>query len=196
MRHLGVLSTLVALLFCAVAQAQPAGESTDLARRRYETGKWLYQHARYQEALTEFLAAREVSPRPELDYNIGLCQEHLDHPAEAAEAFRRFVEARPSDPESAEVRVHIANLDARLLASRPARPIRRGLALGLGLGGIGIALVGAATGSVVLARRDEASSYDQNRALAITTDVLLPVGGVLALSGLVVYLVDRRAPRR
>ncbi len=177
----------------------PTSEEVELARRRYETGKWLYEHHRYAEALTEFRAAQVLTHRPQLDYNIGLCEEQLGHHNEAAEAYRRFVVARPEEAESLDVRGRIARLDAVVLASLPPRPpprLHRGLSIGLGASGLVLGATGIALGSVVLARRHDAASYDQNRAMAISTDLLLPAGGALALAGLIVYLVDRRAQRR
>jgi tetratricopeptide (TPR) repeat protein len=183
------------MLLGGAGMASAGPDETDLARRRYETGKWLYQHGRLAEALVEFKAARQVSTRPELDYNIGLCEDQLGRRAEAAEAYRRFVEARPDDPGAVEVRGRIAVLDAQLLEAGPRHPRRRRLALGLGVAGLALGAGGIALGSVVLAQRSDAALYDRNRAMAITTDVLLPLGGALALSGLVVYLVDRRERR-
>jgi tetratricopeptide (TPR) repeat protein len=202
-RYNTAVSRLVAVLaMLAVLQGPPARAQTtddvDLAKRRYETGRWLYEHQRYDEALTEFRAAKMVSKRPQLDYNIGLCEEQLGHLNEAAEAYRRFVHARPDDFETDELRSRIARLDALILAARPPPPpyrAHRSLALGLGVTGLVLGATGIALGSVVLARRHDDALYDQNHAMAVTTDVLLPVGGTLALAGLVVWLVDRKHQR-
>jgi tetratricopeptide (TPR) repeat protein len=186
---------VVTAVLCGIARG---GDEVDLAKRRFETGKWLYEHERYDQALVEFEAAKLASKRPQLDYNIGLCQEHLGHLNEAAEAFRRYVTALPDDAESSELRSRIARLDAELLAARPMPPYRshRRLAIGLGATGLVLGGIGIALGSVVLATRDDGAVYDRNHAMAITTDVLLPVGGAVALSGLVVWLIDRKHERR
>jgi tetratricopeptide (TPR) repeat protein len=184
------------------ASAAPAEvEQTDLAKRRYETGKWLYEHERYEEALVEFQAAKLASPRPELDYNIGLCLAAVGRPSEAADALRRYVASRPNDANADDARHQIVELDKKVVAAAitapPPRRSRAPIALGLGVTGLVLLATSVGTGAVVLAHRDDVATYDRNRALAITTDVLWSVGGGLAISGLVVYLTDpaRRSKR-
>ena len=195
------LTVLLCLLIAGstpshVAAAADGSDQTELARRRYDTGKWLYSHDRYAEALIEFQAAQLAASPPELDFNIGQCLRQLGRPSEAADAFRRYLTARPDDPNGEDLRGEIAGLDAQVLARSGRRSAHTHLALGLGTGGLALVLAGVDTGSVVLARRHDAARYDQNRALAITTDLLLPAGAVLAVSALVVYLVDRKASKR
>jgi hypothetical protein len=132
---------------------------------------------RYREALVEFEAARRAFPRPEFDYNVGMCLAKLDRPAEAATALERFIAARPDDADADAVRAQILELRAAA-ASRPdpsatappavttpvvtAPPPPRFLSTGRGRAGVGLSVVsvgllgaGAGFGGAALTLRDE-----------------------------------------
>ncbi len=184
-----LLLLLLLLRWASVAEADGApapasdADAVGLARRRFATGQWLYEHARYREALVELEAARAIAPRPEMEFNIGLCLERLGRVEDAAAALDRYRSATGAD--TAEVRELAAELHAR--ATRSTRRHRRigTAAIALGALGAGLLATAAATGGVVLGRRDDAARYDDNRRLAIATDVLIPIGAAAAVSAIV-----------
>jgi tetratricopeptide (TPR) repeat protein len=100
------------VVVCCVAASTVAADEPEreLARRRFETGKLLFDQQRYAEALTEFEAAQHTLNLPAFDYNIGLCLARLDRPAEAADALERYIQSSPDDPEAAAIWQMIAQL--------------------------------------------------------------------------------------
>jgi tetratricopeptide (TPR) repeat protein len=169
---------VLALALCLGGAAR--GDDGDaLARQRFAEGRRLYAAGRFTDALIAFEAGRAASPRPEFDYNIGFCLEKLQRGAEAADAYERFVRARPDDAEVPLLRHKIARLrppapafapvpaPAPAVAAVPpdaAPPARRFAATPRGLAsltllGTSAALLvsGAATGGVALSDR---GSYD------------------------------------
>jgi hypothetical protein len=117
MRSLAFASALIALTVGA-AHGDPTDQ--ELAKRRYATGQLLFRSERYREALDEFLAARASLPRPEFDYNIGMCLARLNRPTEAADALERYMTAKPDDPDAANIWRTIAELRAQAAKLREA----------------------------------------------------------------------------
>src|SRR4051812_12298103 len=114
MRLFSLIVLLALLPAPSVAVADEA--DTELARRRFETGKLLYDRGRYDQALVELQSAQASLQRPELDYNIGLCLDKLGRAREAADALERYIQARPDDGEAAGIWQLIAELRARAVA--------------------------------------------------------------------------------
>jgi hypothetical protein len=94
----------------------------ELARQRYQTGTMLFQRGRYADALVELERGKQADPKPEFDYNIGLCLEKLGRAAEAADAYQRFLAARPQDREAQAVRAEVARLRQLEVQSSPSLP--------------------------------------------------------------------------
>lgn len=107
----------VAAIVICVGDGRAAAGDQELARQRYLTGTVLFQRGRYADALVELERGKQSDPRPEFDYNIGLCLEKLGRAVEAADAFDRFLAARPLDPEAEVLRADVARL--RQLAAPP-----------------------------------------------------------------------------
>ena len=97
------------MVLCVGGGRAEAGDR-ELARQRYLTGTMLFQRSRYADALVELERGNQADPRPEFDYNIGLCLEKLGRAAEAADAFERFLAARPHDSEAEALRADIVRL--------------------------------------------------------------------------------------
>ena len=92
----------------------------ELAKQSYRTGTMLYQRGSYADALVELERGNKADPRPELDYNIGLCLEKLGRAAEAVDAYERFLAARPQDAEAAVLRADITRLRQSLAPATAA----------------------------------------------------------------------------
>ncbi|HZS36320.1 MAG TPA: tetratricopeptide repeat protein [Polyangia bacterium] len=81
------------------ARAQAPDPDTQAARRHYDRGLALYDQERYDAAIREFSAAKELKPLPAFDFNIGRCYERLERWRDAAEAYERYLAAVPDAPE-------------------------------------------------------------------------------------------------
>jgi tetratricopeptide (TPR) repeat protein len=103
----------------ALAQIDP---DTEIARRHFERGTEHYDAGRYDEAVREFEAAREVRASPAFDYNIARCYDRLERVEEAIAAYRRYLSSGQSDEESAEAAARIAVLRERLARRAPTPP--------------------------------------------------------------------------
>ena len=120
MRAVRVSTLLVLALACtsaARADDHPALPQIDrdVAAKHYRQGQAAYASEHWQDALGEFEKARKVHPVPELDYNIALCLDRLERWAEAASAYRRFVDGTHNrDPA---ISKRIDELEARVAAT-------------------------------------------------------------------------------
>jgi hypothetical protein len=106
----GVLLVL-ALALPRAASAQSGGEE---ARRLFEEGVAALQREDYATALVAFQRAQELSPRPILLYNIGMCRRALLQFPEAIETFQQYLAETATDPEVADARVQVAQLVAEM----------------------------------------------------------------------------------
>jgi hypothetical protein len=84
---------LVVLLGLAVAGVASAQESPDdeIARRHFDAGPQAYDQHDYVVALKELEAARTVRALPALDYDIARCLDRMERPAEAIDAYERYL---------------------------------------------------------------------------------------------------------
>jgi len=85
---------------------QPPQEAVDAFFR----GRKLYAEGRWEEALDSFLEADKLFPAPDLQYNIGLCHERLEHWEQAIQAFEIYLRTKASaaDREAVEGRIERA----------------------------------------------------------------------------------------
>ncbi|MEQ8453369.1 MAG: tetratricopeptide repeat protein [Sandaracinaceae bacterium] len=89
---------------------QPDRESE--ARRHFFDGRNAWDAERYADALELWNRAYALSPRPVLLINIANAWLRLDHPVEAASAYRRFLTVAPHDaPERPEVETWVTALE-------------------------------------------------------------------------------------
>jgi tetratricopeptide (TPR) repeat protein len=121
----------------------------DVAAKHFQEGQAAYASERWQAALEEFEKAHKVHPVPELDYNIALCLDRLERWAEAAAAYRRFVNGTHNQDPAVSKRID--ELEARV-AAIPVAPLapksHRELAAPLALASI--ALVATVAGAALL----------------------------------------------
>jgi tetratricopeptide (TPR) repeat protein len=122
---------------------------TEAARRHFERGRTLYDLGTYPEACAEFAAAKRLLDLPALDFNIGKCEERLEHWDAAVEAYERYLARASTDDSATDVRRRLAILRTRLAPDATApdpRVLRlRKAAIGVAVGAFAIA--GAATGA-------------------------------------------------
>jgi tetratricopeptide (TPR) repeat protein len=129
---------------------------TEAARRHYERGRSLYDLGSYPEACAEFAAAKRLLDLPALDFNIGKCEERLEHWDAAVEAYEHYLARASTDDSAPDVRRRLAVLRTRLApaasAPDPRAPRLRKGAIGVAVSAVVIA--GAATGAYLSAWSD------------------------------------------
>jgi tetratricopeptide (TPR) repeat protein len=119
------------ILACAcIAATAAAGENPDRvnrARSHYEAGRALYTLGNYEQALREFVAGYQLSPRPEFLLNAGQSLRRLERLDEAQAMFEKYLqEAPPDDPNRAQVSqliAEIAHHRTELRATAPPAPV-------------------------------------------------------------------------
>jgi tetratricopeptide (TPR) repeat protein len=147
---------LLPLALLGRAGAEEAHDA-EIARHYFEAGRSAYQRGRYDEAVEAFQAAARLTPRPALEYDLGLAFEQLGRDAEAVAAYRRFLTQAPDSPEAVDVRGRLDALTGRAhrLAQRRAL---RDAAIGVGVLSVAAAITGA--GLLGSAAADYASLRD------------------------------------
>jgi hypothetical protein len=107
----------LASVVCLVVLASPAlaleDPDTEVARRHFEKGRAFYDARDYHNALDEFLAARRAKAAPGLDFNIARCYDRLEDYDNAVRHYQLYLDARPSSPDSAEIKERVAVLKQR-----------------------------------------------------------------------------------
>jgi hypothetical protein len=131
MRRVRLCRTLVCALLLApfgggsgrgapLTAGATAAADLERARQLYAEGQREYLAARYAEALTAFSEAYRLSRRPQLLYNIGVCNERLGHAAAALSAYDLYLFEFPKDPDRPAIEARIRFL--RATEARSERP--------------------------------------------------------------------------
>ncbi|MEM9072810.1 MAG: hypothetical protein AAGE52_30165 [Myxococcota bacterium] len=136
------------------------------ARVIYQEGRTAFDEGRYEHALNLFRSAYDLSPRPELLYNIGTTADRLHLNEEALEAFESYVQALPfaENREAVEVRIgilrsEIARQREMEQALQDAQGPQRRSKWWIGVLVGGLVVVGAAITAGVLLSRDDDPQY-------------------------------------
>jgi hypothetical protein len=120
----------VLLVLCALATFAHAGprEAAE-ARRRVDEGNKLYEAGHYEDALRLYLAAYDLDPIADTQFNVGLAHEKMLNFEQCAIAFRRYL-AEGSDPavkeratERAKRCVERAHVPVKISSSPPGAAI-------------------------------------------------------------------------
>src|SRR5690242_8898708 len=89
---------LLALVTLAALPAGAEEQSTDLARRHYQSASAYLEEGRFDEAIREFRESYRLAPRTELLYNIARCFLKKGDAARTIEAYREYLGANPAAP--------------------------------------------------------------------------------------------------
>lgn len=100
------------------AEAQSSEADDALARERYQAGVVAFDAGSYEAALDLFRGAYELSPRPQLLYNIGTTADRLRRNAEAVEAFEAYLEQAPNATNAESVRRRLEVLREEIARQR------------------------------------------------------------------------------
>jgi len=95
----------------AAAEAEPASDQQ--ARLHFQVAAQYYQEADYESALREFQSAYRLSQRPQLLYNISLCQAQLGNLEESVSNLERYLAEVPEVENRALLEQRLTNLRAR-----------------------------------------------------------------------------------
>ncbi|HXU68557.1 MAG TPA: tetratricopeptide repeat protein [Polyangia bacterium] len=107
-----------ALVVCATARAESDREAR--ARAHYEVGLGMYHLGNYADAVREFSAGYELSPRPEFLINLGQAYRKLHDLDRARDMFERYMARAPADaPDRVQVRSLLAEVEAERAAVPP-----------------------------------------------------------------------------
>jgi tetratricopeptide (TPR) repeat protein len=141
---------------CALA-AHAQAVDVDAAKAHYAAGTTYFQADRFADALGEFQHAYELSHRPALLYNIGLCHERLGHVSEAVTAYQQYLDSGPGGDDRSDAWERIARLRAPppQPATVKAAPVKKRRAWIWGVvGAAAVVVVGAVVVGVVVGTRD------------------------------------------
>ena len=107
---------LLSLLGQGAHLTSTSSEAKAKAQVLLKQGAQHYRHAEFADALSDFQAAYGIFPSPRLLLNIGQCSRALGRPAEAIQAFERFLaEAQdPPEPVVAEARQSVDELSSEV----------------------------------------------------------------------------------
>lgn len=124
---LATLATL-ATLGANPAGAEPTADGRAKAAAHFKQGQAYFQLKDYDRALAEYQAAFDLSAEPLLIFNIALCHDRANRPAQALQDFQRYLATAPSGPVADEAREDVARLVPiveKLTADRRAEEAHR-----------------------------------------------------------------------
>jgi tetratricopeptide (TPR) repeat protein len=196
----------------------------EAAKAHFLAGEAYYQQANYGDAVKEFNEAHRLSKRADLLYNISVCYERLGRWDDAIGALQQYLTEKPDAPDRVVIESRIANFqqrrDAALAAPPPVKPPppvppppRRRHVTSIIVGSVGAGVLLGALGTGVTAQltyndlnnkcpnmtcngHDQTLRDEQNlgKALAISTDVLLALGGATLITGVILFILEARRP--
>ena len=114
-----VLVTTLLLLSGPAARAQSAA-TQDQARAHFEQGLTHYNLAEWDEAITEFKKAYELSHAPGLLYNVAQAQRLKGDKRAAITTYRSYLRLDPYATNRAEAEAHVAELEKSLAEEQKA----------------------------------------------------------------------------
>jgi tetratricopeptide (TPR) repeat protein len=105
---------LLALLLLAPAARGDEAETTDLARRHYQSGSAYFEEGRFEEAAREFRESYRLSPRTELLFNIAKCFDKKGDAARALDAYRFYLAQAPHAPDLLAIQSKMKELETQV----------------------------------------------------------------------------------
>jgi len=112
------------LLIAAMSSCSPARaakvDTRQQAKKFFREAEAQYDAGHYETAVALYRRAYDLAPLPGLLFNIGQAYRKHGDSKQAAEYFRRYLEAEPGGKSAAEAREHLAVLEAS--SSKPVTP--------------------------------------------------------------------------
>jgi hypothetical protein len=103
-----------ALVLTLAGGARAQSSADDLARRHFDSGVAYLEESDYENALSAFRKAYELSPRPEILLNIATVQERRGDLAGALAALREYLTQAPNGEHVETVKLRVKNLERRV----------------------------------------------------------------------------------
>jgi tetratricopeptide (TPR) repeat protein len=194
------LLVLALCLVSAMATADTPEADRAVAKDHTERGTTLYNAHDFDGALREFEQAYKIVAAPELEYDIARCLDQLDRPSEAADAYERYVAARPFEDKSKSISERAAQLRARHSTRRRPTPIAPAVLAAV----TGVHLVIGATllgivGGDVNGAADHSLSSGRVHTLEHDADAgyaMMAIAGVAAVVDVALWVRWTRGPQR
>lgn len=207
---------MLGALWASPAAAQWGRPSADdQARQFYEVGEQRYNEGAYEEAISQWLTAYQLSPRPLILFNMANAYERLGRYADALDNLERYRVEAPAE-EHAQLDARLENLRQRVNGGGDGGGGGGGgmLIAGVIVASVGVAAIGAgiAFGVLALDARDQlqdpmsgacrdagdrlvcggdaSSLFSDSETYALLADIFLIGGGVLAAGGLLLVVLD------
>ena len=112
----------------AAAQLEALGDAEKAQLLEYlRQGNEHFDQGHYEEAIEAFERAVALAELPQIRYRLGVAHEKLGHPAEAAAAYRRFLELAPEVHDRPRIERDIARLEELAAARAEPAPARQPL---------------------------------------------------------------------
>lgn len=102
-----------ALVLTVAGSARAQSTADDMARRHFDSGVAYLEESDYDNALSAFKKAYELSPRPEILLNIATVQERRGDTEGALAALREYLVQAPNGEHVETVKLRIRNLERR-----------------------------------------------------------------------------------
>jgi tetratricopeptide (TPR) repeat protein len=118
-------TALIAFVWAIILAAPVAQAQSDLdekARTHFQAGSSFYDEGNYEQALSEFQSAYQLSKRPELQYNISLTYEKLGDLNNAIIALERYLNEGKEISNRTTLEVRRENLRKRLDRQQQGEP--------------------------------------------------------------------------
>lgn len=121
---------LAVAVVAAVAAVAPRDARADdaNARSHFRQGLAFFRAGDYDRAISEYQLSYDLSPQPDLIFDIALCHDRAGRPEQALQSYRRYLELAPDGRVAEEAREDIARLTPivdKLAADRAAEEARR-----------------------------------------------------------------------
>lgn len=124
MRVLLILMSMVCCFGSSVGVRAQSSASRDVriaeAKKAFALGTQSYENGEFEDALSSFRRAYELTGSPDLLYNIATVSDRLRRDEEALEAYEGYLEARPTSADREHVASRIDVLRQAIKASRRA----------------------------------------------------------------------------
>ena len=116
------LSLAIAIVsVLAFAGTASAASSEREARRLAQEAQKFYDLSKFEDALKDFAASYELSPKPALLFNMAQCHRMLNNYEKAAFTYRRYLSQVPNAPNAAQVREFIKEMEAKRAEGETAK---------------------------------------------------------------------------
>jgi len=125
------IQLLIPLLILGVAVPAAAQKKKDpklrLAAAHYKQGKEYFRLKLYDKAVEEYRKAFDLSPRPQLHYNIGRALHEKGDLTAALASYKKYLDAKPNGRAADETRESVARITKKMTAAADAERLRKQL---------------------------------------------------------------------